>query len=76
LPVRKAVFRLPFVPVQQRERVKSNNFKKQSSCEPGGKYRHASCSQREGNYKISGPFRSAAGFAPTCSTRRDQFEPR
>lgn len=26
--------------------------------------------------RINGPFRSSAGFAPTCSTFRSQFEPR
>ena len=42
--------------------------------EPAGVFRHASGSRKD--QTISGPPRSAAGLAPTCSTRRVQFAPR
>ena len=50
------------------------------SREPPGDFRHASGSRKRNwtlaPQTISGPPRSAAGFAPTCSTRRCQFAPR
>ncbi len=67
------------VPSQPIWRIGKENptiSKSRPRCEPRCKSQHASCSQGQENYRISGPLRSIAGFAPTCSTRRDQFEPR